>query len=260
MESPTMKLDRLFDEVANKMRADFNHTAEAIGHAGLKGANREKIVSQFIRDYLPQSLDVSTGQVVDADGNLSRQLDIIISDAARTPIFYRSGDTRVVPIEGVYAVIEVKSHLDAKQLGRAFTNMRSVRKLRKTAYFKPPGPFVRVPTLYGQEYEVWPVNYFIFAFGSIGIAELLRRVAEVHIAQSLPPHCRIDCVCVLDKGVICNRLSDGTIDALPDDTSSLVAVESPRALLLFYALISRFLFQVEPPLFRFKDYLRNIKV
>jgi hypothetical protein len=42
-------------------------------------------------------------------GRLSRQLDVVISDAARTPVLYQREGSRIVPIDGVSAVGEVKA-------------------------------------------------------------------------------------------------------------------------------------------------------
>jgi len=132
-----MNIVGIFDQVAQKMRADFEEAREALKHPGLKGTAFEETFRSFLRDYLPQSLDISTGTLVDAHGGVSRQLDVIISDSAKTPIFYRSGDIRVIPVECAYAVIEVKAYLDANELNRkggVFQNMESVRNLKKTAY------------------------------------------------------------------------------------------------------------------------------
>src|SRR5450759_5104847 len=107
------------------MRADLRKARVALPNPGLKGSSFEETLRQFMRTYLPQSLDISTGILIDADGSSSRQLDVIISDAAKTPVFYRSGDIRVVPVECAYAVIEVKAHLSGQDLKAAFDNMLS---------------------------------------------------------------------------------------------------------------------------------------
>jgi hypothetical protein len=117
------------------------------------------VFKRFLRSYLPATLDISTGIIVDSAGRSSRQIDVIISDAAKTPIFYRSSDNRVVPVEGVYSVIEVKATLDSRELERAFENMKSVRALRKTGYEIEDGPIVRSNTLYGRKWDIWPTNY-----------------------------------------------------------------------------------------------------
>lgn len=146
-----MKIAEIFDEVAQQMRSDLKKARSAVQHPGLKGALFEETFRTFLRHYLPKSLDISSGVLVDANGNDSRQIDVIISDAAKTPIFYKSGEVRVIPIECAYAAIEVKAYLDSTELGRVFENMKSVRHLEKKAYYKPDGVIKHRDKLYGKE-------------------------------------------------------------------------------------------------------------
>ncbi len=126
-----MKIAEIFDEVAKQMRSDFEKAQKAVNQPGLKGASFEETFRTFLKEYLPRSLDISTGVLVDSLGSISRQLDVIISDSAKTPIFYQSGNTRVIPIECAYAVIEIKAYLNANELKKVFQNMESVRNLKK---------------------------------------------------------------------------------------------------------------------------------
>jgi hypothetical protein len=119
-------------------------------------------------------------------GNVSRQLDVIISDAAKTPLFYRTGEDRVIPVECVYAVVEVKSKLDVHELERAFENMLSVRGLSKTAYYEPNSVIIDTRNLYGCEWTIWPTNYFVFAFDSTDPTRLKDKLDNMHLEHSLP--------------------------------------------------------------------------
>lgn len=254
-----MNIVEIFDQVAEKMRSDLAEARSAIQHPGLKGASFEEVFRRFLRSYLPAALDISTGIIVDSAGKSSRQIDVIISDATKTPIFYRSGDTRVVPIEGVYSVIEVKANLDARELGKAFENMKSVRNLRKTAYVTEDGPMIYKKILYGQEWNIWQTNYFVFAFDSDPLDKLGSLLASWYTKDSLPEWSRIDSVCVLNKGVILNQDKNGNFDALPSPGSLIGHYETERALLLFYTLISRYMFQADIPPFKFTDYLGKLE-
>jgi hypothetical protein len=253
-----MNIAEIFDEVAKQMRSDFEKARKAVKQPGIKGASFEETFRTFLREYLPQLLDVSTGVLVDAHGSASRQLDVIISDSAKTPIFYRGGDIRVIPVECVYAVIEVKAYLDANELDRVFQNMESVRNLKKTAYVKPAGAIIYADNLYGREWEIWPINYYVFAYDSIELMTLAEHIHLRHQTKKLLEHSRIDTVCVLDKGVICNQHADGKFDALPQPGSKLYVCKTARSLLLFYALISRYFNQARLPNFRFTNYLGKI--
>ncbi len=256
-----MDIDEVFNEVAEKMRSDLKQARGALSHAGMKGASAEDTFRAFLRDYLPRSLDVSSGVLVDANGTVSRQLDVIISDAAKTPVFFRSGENRVIPVECAYAVIEVKSKLDANELASAFRNMLSVRALNKTAYYEENSVIVHTKDLYGQKWKIWPTNFFVFAFDSTDLARLRDKLEALHLEASLPEWSRVDCVGVLDRGVIYNHIpqdDDFSVSALPEPGSQLMYLRTERPLLFFYSLISHFLNQADMPNFRFNDYLGEI--
>lgn len=257
-----MDIDEIFNEVAEKMRSDLKQARSALSHPGMKGASAEDSFRAFLREYLPRSLDVSSGVLVDAKGNVSRQMDVIVSDAAKTPVFYRSRENRVIPVECAYAVIEVKSKLDAQELDKAIENMLSVRNLKKTAYYKESGQVIlHSATLYGREWEIWPTSFFIFAFDSTDLEKLRDKLETEHQQRLLPEWSRVDCVCVLDKGVVVNYVKQGgtfEVSALPQPGSKLVSSSTTRPLLLFYTLVSHFLNQANMPNFRFKDYLGDI--
>ncbi len=134
-----MNIVDVFDSVSQQMQADLKEARAVIQHAGMKGGALEESFRTFLRKYLPRSLDVSTGILVDSTGKVSRQLDVIISDAAKTPIFYQKGDVRVIPCECAYAVVEVKTKLGAAEVSSAHQNMLSVKSLKKSAFFLPGG-------------------------------------------------------------------------------------------------------------------------
>lgn len=250
-----MNLPEIFDGVAERMRSDLKIAREALEHRGLKGVAFEEIFREFLRPYLPRSLDISTGILVDSAGNASRQLDVIISDSAKTPIFYLVGNIRVIPIECAYAVIELKARLDSNEIDRIFENMKSVRALNKESYFVTGGTIRTRLTAYGQHWSIWPTNYYVFAYSSIKLKTIAELINSKHQDDQLPCHSRIDTVCVLDKGVICNQLPDGNRDALPIPNSKICIFETDRALLAFYTLISQYLNQAQIPAFRFVDYV-----
>ena len=254
-----MDIGQIFDEVANQMRSDIEKARSALKHPGLKGEAFEETFRTFLRNYLPRSLDVSTGILVDAHGASTRQLDAIVSDTARTPIFYASGQVRVIPVECAYAVIEVKAKLDTGELERVFENMGSVRSLQKTAFYKYEGPIVHSQFMYGTSWDIWPINYYVFAYDSVDLKTVADYIQQYHKSKDLPVHQRIDTVCVLDKGVVCNQDAAGNLDALPEPHSSLGFRRTSRSLLLFYALTSRYFNHATLPNFRFTDYIKKIK-
>jgi len=76
------------------------------------GVVTEEILRDFLRRYLPKVVSVEQGFVLNQDGDLSRQCDIIIYDSNRFSPFYRINDIVVVPEESVIAIIEVKTTIN----------------------------------------------------------------------------------------------------------------------------------------------------
>jgi len=252
-----MNLEEIFNEVSKQMKSNFVKAQKSLPHSGLKGEANEETVRKFLRQYLPKALDITTGIIVDSDGNHSRQVDIIICDSVKTPIFYQSGDTRVIPIECVYAVIEVKSFLDKTELKASYKNMLSVKKLVKKAYFEQKGAIVITHHLYGMEWPYWPIQYFVFAYDSIMLNSVLKYLNALQGTNEV--HKRIDAVCVLEKGVILNQSPDGMFSALPVPGSKTIACSTRKPLLLFYVLMSLILNQATMRPFNLMPYIKEMR-
>ena len=252
-----MDLKEIFDEVSSQMKSDFVKAQKSLTHSGLKGDANEETVKKFLRQYLPKTLDITTGTLVDSEGNQSRQLDIIICDSAKTPIFFQSGETRVIPIECAYAVIEVKAYLDKAELEKSYKNMQSVKALEKKAYFNQKGVIVTTQTLYGREWNYWPIQHFVFSFDSPGLDSVLDNMNAYQNKNEI--HKRIDSICILEKGVIMNQSPDGMFSALPVPGSKAVASFTSKPLLLFYTLISVILNQASMKSFNLMPYIKEMK-
>jgi hypothetical protein len=84
--------------------------ANSIAHMGDRGENRESILRKFLEDHLPARYGFAKGQVINSSGEISHSADIIIYDRLSCPLFY-AGQTAILPVEGVYGIIEVKSTL-----------------------------------------------------------------------------------------------------------------------------------------------------
>ena len=101
----------------------------------------------------------------------------------------------------------------------------------------------------------------MFAYDSIDPETLAESIDSRHRTDELPYDSRIDSVCILDRGVICNQLVDGKLNALPEPESKICFCKTEQSLLLFYTLIAGYFHQASLPDFRFVDYVvGNIKV
>lgn len=255
-----MDLEKIFEHMSKKMIIEWERIKESLPHSGLKGTAFEGEFKKFLRAYIPLNLEISSGIVVDSNDNESRQLDVIIHDALKTPSLFNESGIIVIPIECVYAVIEVKSNIDsAKTIGEIFVNMKSVKDLKKTSYIQPTGNVKRVVTEYGTEWEIWPTNYFVFALDSMKLTTIVDELNKKNQDEGREVSKRIDCICVLNEGVIMNKLENGKYSALPEPGSILIASLTKKPLLFFYRLISNHLLQAWMPSFQFTDYTKNVK-
>jgi len=84
-------------------------------------------------DTLPERYKVDSGFVVDHEGNISEQIDIIIYDRHFTPFIFRGENVVYIPAEGVYAVFEVKPDLTKENFDYAIKKLNSVKNLKRTS-------------------------------------------------------------------------------------------------------------------------------
>lgn len=103
-----------------------------IEHPGENGRAREQIVKAFLTSIVPEDYAVTSGFVIDALGQISRQIDLIVYRRGYHPVFH-IGEVPLVLIEACVAAIEVKAAIDSEaDLSEALDNLASVRRLDRT--------------------------------------------------------------------------------------------------------------------------------
>lgn len=208
------------------MRADFDESRSAVNHRGSVGTIREEMVSRFFRTYLPQNVRVlGSGEIIAANGSRSRQIDVIIADIS-TPPLYAGGNTThaVVPTEGVYGAIEVKTKLTKETLTEACENIRSAKRLEKKAFGKDI--FGRQTSRYGKTWTHTPTIGMIFAFESASLENLGATLQEW--CANVPHEERPDSIWVLNKGALSWSLPNEpfTLDGYSSPGSFLHAINA----------------------------------
>ncbi|MCF6404458.1 hypothetical protein L3C95_16290 [Chitinophaga filiformis] len=78
------------------------------------GLLTEEILRRFLATFLPKGVSVEQGFVVGVDGELSKQIDVIIYDSLKHAPYYRINDIVVVPSSSVIAVIEIKTTVKSR--------------------------------------------------------------------------------------------------------------------------------------------------
>ena len=98
--------------------------SKGIKHPVGNGDNSESGWKEFLNKILPKKYGVDNGYVIDYEGNISDQIDIIIYDNLYSPYIMSSGSgVKYIPAEAVYAIVEVKPTM---------TKVESVKKLKRT--------------------------------------------------------------------------------------------------------------------------------
>jgi len=133
-----ISIAELFTGLQNQMVAQLNTNREYILHPGSKGDSLENVWIEWLRKYLPNRYCVDKAIVIDSNGDLSHQLDLVIYDQQYTPFVFTQNGVHYIPAEGVYAVFEVKPDLQGKVGNDNFfeytgKKIESVRKLKRTS-------------------------------------------------------------------------------------------------------------------------------
>lgn len=236
-------LARILQDTAEELRLKFQKARTAVQHSGIVGQEGERIVAGFLRERLPSSIGVTTGEIIDIEGGRSKQTDVIVYDALRTPMIFSGEErnTNVVPAEGVLAVIEVKTHLRSGDIEGCLANCRSVKQRSRSAYF--PQPIQSRQIAYGRDCDDLPIFYSVFADSS----DNLYAGALNDFQAEIPVQERIDMLCCLDRGVVVNAgidLSGGiqelktVISARSLPQGGLANVATTKPLLIWYAMLA----------------------
>ena len=128
----------LFSGLQKQMVAQLNTNREFILHPGSKGDSLEDVWIEWLRKYLPNRYCVDKAVVIDSEGNLSHQIDLVIYDQHHTPFVLTQNGIHYIPAEGVYAVFEVKPDLKGNVEGKSYIEyagekIESVRTLKRTS-------------------------------------------------------------------------------------------------------------------------------
>jgi hypothetical protein len=173
-------------------------------HGTTIGDDSEANWVRALREFLPARYGVAAGHVMDADGNTSEQIDVLIYDPQYSPLLAQtSAGDLFVPAEGIYAALEVKQEMNKPLMSYAGRKIESVRRLRRTS--------VPIPHA-GGEYP--PKIPFDIIGGMLttrsGWADLHGKAAVEQI-MSLTGDRRIDIGCAL-RAISFDRSATGAGD------------------------------------------------
>jgi len=126
-------LTELFDSVSKKLKIEFEEQAKILGHPGEVGTGRENVLKSILTKYIPRRYAVDSGFIVDALGNKSEQMDIVIYEAGFTPVFEIVEGKRFFPCETTVAVGQVRTKIGSREeMQECLENIKSVKQLDRS--------------------------------------------------------------------------------------------------------------------------------
>jgi len=256
-----MKLEETMRSISKKMRIDYNELSKQITHRGLKGDNRENIVKEFLNKYLHKMFGVTKGEIMATNGLTSKQQDVIIHDLAKCPLLYNEQGIQVLPSEGVYVVIEVKSILNGDELIKSINNISSVKRLPKKAFIPEKTPFESYVCELGEKKCYFNTMGILFVFSSkLKLDTIKKKLQGYYKEKKIPLKEQIDFVFVLDKGLLVHyNKNKKQISVTVELDTDLGIIEGEDELLLFYLMLMERLGSVSIPSIRIKDYASFLK-
>lgn len=155
------------------------------------------------RKFLPERYAVNKATIVDADGNRSDAIDLVVHDTIHSPLFFEKHGVRYIPAESVYAVFEIKQELTKDHVEYASEKAASVRGLRRTS-----APFINA----GGEVEARKL--FAIVGGILTTSSSWKDPLGARLCSALD-QCsdegRLDLGCALHHGGFAAAYSDGGV-------------------------------------------------
>ncbi|MDD5762102.1 MAG: hypothetical protein PHP88_06270 [bacterium] len=138
-------LRQIFLGLQRQMVTTLQAEREIIGHPTTKGTSSELQWLKMLGRYLPKRYSVDKAFVLDCNGTISDQIDVVIYDRQYSPFLFNQDDAKYIPAESVYAVLEVKPEIDGRHIKYAGEKAASVRRLERTSAFIPHAGGVYAP-------------------------------------------------------------------------------------------------------------------
>jgi hypothetical protein len=153
--------------------------------------------------FLPERYAVNKATIVDADGNRSDAIDLVVHDAIHSPLLFEKNGVRYIPAESVYGVFEIKQELSKPHVGYAAEKAASVRALRRTS-----APFINAGGTV-EARQLFPIVAGILTTSSSWQDPLGSRLQNALTGVEVDG--RLDLGCALHHGGFAVTYRDGGI-------------------------------------------------
>jgi len=213
-DSGKIDLVEVFRRVQREMLAQHS-VGRMIEHNPTFGASSEIRWLNLFERYLPQRYRSAPAFVIDAHGNRSGQIDLVVFDNLYSSVLFPHESGLHIPAESVYAVFEIKPTFSTQWIRQAMDKAASVRALSRTS----------VPIIGGgrKRAAIRPSRILagILATGSVWKPSNFAYNLRPALLQ-FPVAGRLDIGCSLEHGAF--------------DRTSVTHVSPPEDALLFFVL------------------------
>ena len=219
-------LEGAFADQERQLEATLARGRHITDQPGIVGDATEDGWRDMLGDFLPGRYGVDSGKVIDSQGHQSEQIDIIVHDTYYSPLMFSIGDAKFVPVESVYAVLEVRQTLNKGNLDYAAQKAESVRRLHRTSTLIP-NQFGKAITKALDEFPILAGVLTSESDWSLPFDDILRS----HLAGQ-PPRRVIDIGCALGAGAF-----DAQREPLVTDRALLgMTTSGPERALSYFAI------------------------
>jgi len=241
-----IKLDSVFYAISEPLRAILSSTGASISHPSTKGDASEFQWLRWLQTYLPRRYEVSSGFVIDSEGYVSDQQDIIVYDRQYTPYLLNEEGIIYVPAESVYAIIEVKQELNKEYIRYAGSKIESVRALKRTSAPIPWAAGILPPTALKRTIGGLVCLKASWKRG-LKSSFLIKALEQVKDQQK-----QIDIVCCLDAGSFVVSYEDAAIKIVKSTRESSL-------IFFFINLLSKLQAMGTAPLLKYEEYAKTLQ-
>ncbi|MFH5802404.1 DUF6602 domain-containing protein [Haladaptatus sp. CMAA 1911] len=180
------KFDEYFSSTSKILKSEYERSS-GFEHSGTAGGAREYFVENFLQDIYPEKFVVGDGEILDSDGRVSKQADVVVYDEKQPTLEY--GSSKQFLSAGVMAHIEVKTNLSS-QLNNALSKVDSVKQLNRDV--TPVMSFGGVPE---------HLFSCVFAYEGPKKETFKRNILEYYSDRIDTDHCA-DLICVLGEYIM----------------------------------------------------------
>ncbi len=240
-------IGEVFSGLQEQMRSKLSLSRRILTHPTTKGDVTELEWIEMLSSYLPERYSVNKAFVVDFEGRISDQIDIVIFDRHYSPFILKQNGALYIPAECVYAIIEVKQVLNNSTVKYASKKAQSVRNLKRTS--------AKITQADGKEYvpRVPPkILAGILTLNGSLRPPLITKISKLSEKETLNFGCSLTGAffCIKDFSPWGKNMSPYVLDTVNNKNKSLV--------LFFLALVSELKKMGTVPSIDIEKYLENI--